>query len=182
MKKITLEDFWVLGSEELWNHIDALQKEVERLESENGLDRKTISVEGIEAFLRKKLHGWYIGSVDLDKEFGPHGYGFLAEIIQPLTAQQGFVPDWSKAPDTADRIDICWASGHYREGFHSIPRPTPKTGEKTAQQLAKEYVDKMVGGGNRADAYLILVEKLHNGEKLDDLCTAVGISLTVTEE
>lgn len=160
MKKIKRGDFWMLDADEAWGHVNALQTELDRLERA-WREWKAMTVEEIENFLKMAPHG----TVTSRKS--------LAEYIQPLTVQQGFVPDWSKAPDTVDWIDICWAPGHYREGFLSIPRPAPKTRERTAREKNTALRD-----------FICLNPNFDFGDAstVEEMLTRANISLTVTEE
>lgn len=174
MKKISREECYQTALVNLWNHIDALQKEVEWLERV-GSERKAMTVDQIRAYMSDNH------SFDMSIR--------LAEEIQPLTVQQGFVPEWSKAPLRATE----WACGFLKgpewcdeDTVIYIPRPSPKTREKDRDELLEEFqmdISKKFGWiPNGNTVWQFIAEELADGKPLKDLCRAAGISLTVTEE
>lgn len=119
MNKISREECYQTVLVNLWNHIDALQKEVERLEKVSG-------------------HQWPDGAVKIRKQ-----YVYDNGTIGPVT---------------------------------EIPRPAPKTRERTMEEKIEEFKRRGVFP-NLWNCW----ESLQDST-IDDLCLAAGIELTVTEE
>lgn len=174
MKQITGEEFNELVTridvmaknesykEALWSRIQEVQSSepmsVEQIE--NAIYQKALA-RGVDKFAKP-------GTMD----FGRWIKDYLIPAIIPLTVQQGFVPDWSKAPEWATSIVMLWSRQDEPWGcgpteFNRIPRPVPKMRPKTR----KEKVQAIRGSGMFLD-----VDKLKEST-LDDLLSVKGISL-----
>lgn len=107
------------------------------------------------------------------------------DAIRALTVQQGFVVDWSEAPDYAVRAAVVWSAqdGPWHTEFHSIPRPAPKMRQKTEMEKAESWIEWKIRthGDNEIDARESLIRRLLEGKTIDDLCRAAGIPLETTE-
>lgn len=109
----------------------------------------------------------------------------VAKIFQPLTVQQGFVVDWSKAPKDAEGVAIIWNGVGYGCACYSqietdtnsaliefIPRPAPKMRQKTREEKISGIVAKIGDNG-------MLWE--YSDEVVDYICRAAGIPLETEE-
>lgn len=136
VKKISRGDFWMLDADEAWSHVNAIQKELDRIgRVGHGMVERIIRVEGRDG---NSLEAHY---------------------------QDG-------RSQVFDFVDGEWA-----------PHPVPKAWERTKGQLCLAWVKW--AEKNSTSAWIPEMElatRLANGEKLDDLCRAANISLTVTEE
>lgn len=188
MKKITREQFKNYLSDiyvshdaksrkveqELWHHIQSLQDELDR--------KELMSVEDLADMVELKQYGFMKSTMRSDIED-------VCRILQPLTVQQGFVPDWSVAPHWALQFVGHWAVNiELSDKWHGefvIPRPTPPkvkrermATEKTSD-LVRHY--KKTLGLDRILSLDKIIEELDSGKTLSDLCTAAGIDLFVEE-
>lgn len=173
MKKITREEFdrlyrVPLGADELWTRIQEAQCS------------EPMNVDQIEPVLRKVFQDKF-GSSQPTTEWMDCLYK-MAKAVAPLTVQQGFVPDWSKAPEGTvgcvafftGSVEAYWKPGATGcDNVTFIPRPAPKTRERTHQEKVHELMKKIT---------IDPVFQSVNKELVDNLCRAAGISLTVTEE
>lgn len=136
--------------------------------------REPMSVEEI----RGKVLSWC--RANSQAEIRDDDIAELVEIVQPLTVQQGFVPDWSKAPEWANCVSLYWARMHGSDrSFHgeailfdNIPRPAPKMRQKTREEKVAEIVAKIGDNG-------MLWE--YSDEVVDYICRAAGIPIEVAE-
>lgn len=99
----------------------------------------------------------------------------IAKAVQPLTVKQGFVPDWSKAPEWANGVRIEWSTcpptADGRMWITDLPRP------KVKRMRTRE--EKEIAVGNKLNIYGICT--MLSDSSLDDLCRAANISLEVEE-
>ncbi len=181
MKNITREEFERLVFELTGRNVLNASAEMFWSRIQEAQSSEPMSVDQIEPVLRKVFQDKF-GSSQPTTEWMDFLYK-MAKDVAPLTVQQGFIPDWSKAQyDGVKGVTWCFVyeteeeiSGDMAHGYESydgyIPRPTPKTRERTRD----DKIAKLVELG-----YVINARML-NGAKdstIDDLCTASGISLT----
>lgn len=119
----------------------------------NNLDTgnsEPISLESIVAHIRQEIKSYAWGSIESSNaqrniSTQDELVFTLARIVAPLTVQQGFTPDWSKAPELARGIAILWRT--HDDGdpdtIQYIPRPAPKMRRKTMSELSREVLDKI---------------------------------------
>ena len=114
------------------------------------------------------------------EQFDTMGPTTAWHLINALQEEQGFVPDWSKAPSWALSATTKW-SGHTssiedEDIINIIPRPLPPKVERarTREELGNELWNLGVRIG---DTFHDLKE-----ESVKDLCLVNGVSLTVLEE
>lgn len=174
-KRITREELdEILGKNSPWEEIDAeLWSRIQEAQSS-----EPMSLNDIDKFLSDAGVEWVEFETKLDGK--KPGLRPLSQLIQPLTVQQGFVPDWSKA-GAGVRGYVCrwW----YKDTFSSIDagefffqRPAPKTRQKTREERVNSIINTM--GGDLAS--YALTSKLSDST-IDDLCRAAGIPLETTE-
>ena len=125
-----------------------------------------------------------------NREFGDWWKKYLLPKVQKLTVKQGFVVDWKSVPDKAQCVVVRWSedsADSWRTSskvIQVIPRPTPKPHKRTNTELIEALAEYMYHDNqeNYDVIFRLIAEKLANGEKLDDLCQAAGISLEVNDE
>ncbi len=107
----------------------------------------------------------------------------MAKAVQPLTVQQGFVVDWSKAPSWAQGVRIIFDDGQAWIGgpegkcfppqgrwFKTIEyhnRPTPKATPRTTGEKCADLIHR--------------ITTMLDPDEIDELCKAAGIPIEVTE-
>lgn len=153
-----------------------------------------MGVKEIETHLKSNWETTAHPVFDRLKENGNNGWSTLCRTIQPLTRRQGFVPDWSKAPEWANCVSLYWARMHGSdrsfEGeavmFDAIPRPAPKMREMSAFEKVFAYTvwksKKRAEAGYEDSPYYssnLLAIELAEGKTIDELCKAAGISTQV---
>lgn len=99
MKKISREECYQTALVNLWNHIDALQKEVERLESENGF-----TVDWSRAPDRSDIIGCAVVFTTWTEARESLGQGFAGYIPRPPTETRERT---AREKNTALRDFIC---------------------------------------------------------------------------
>lgn len=123
----------------------------------------------------------------------------VAQEVLPLTVQQGFVPDWSKAPkvdgELPDKAAVFWYwdLGGVKKypAFQHWHRPAPKMRQKTDEQLLENLVESYFKTDGKAglaehdtrlaDAWAKVAREMVAGKSIQDLCRAAGIPLEVPE-
>lgn len=106
----------------------------------------------------------------------------MAKAVAPLTVQQGFVPDWSKAEAGHVGIvlyftewpEITYGHAHGLAGY--IRRPAPRMRQKTRD----EKVHDLYKPYGAQDWSIGMTDALAEST-IDDLCRAAGIPLEVPE-
>ncbi len=97
---------------------------------------------------------------------------YLAAAPKPA---QGFVPDWSKAPDWATDIGIYWHSQGATKFYTKIPRPAPAklTPEEIEEEARKVACDAFMvtGTSDYADVYAAIDAYLAKKAELDALAS-----------
>ena len=108
----------------------------------------------------------------------------IAKAIQPLTVQQGFTPDWSKAPEWTGGVIVQWSNDMLSPMdkcfCHFIPRPIPKMRPKTPHE---KLTDLMAHGTSATRITWMEVARATTleGKTLDDLLADRGIATEVQE-
>lgn len=132
--------------------------------------RETMSVEEIEKRLRSD---WMTLPSVVGEMNNSLAWNGLARAIQPLTVQQGFVPDWPKAPEYANSVKWHWSRD--TDGGNVIStRPAPKMRQKTREEKIADL---------RSNAVIMnwpTIGQLKD-DTIDDLCRAASIPLETEE-
>jgi hypothetical protein len=174
MKKITEAQFCVMGWDERWDHIKALQTELETRGQGMGVD----FLESEEKFTDRLYAAGWEDSADAQWDGAEK---LRKELVNALTVPQGFVPDWSSKdiPNDATRLVVIARNGfNYIKDIAEWTRPLPPKVERARTRM--EMIRALMQGGfvhSNIACHPDLKDSV-----LADLCTAAGISLTVLEE
>lgn len=190
MKKITPEEFealkialWsmpALGYEEFSSFMEHHWSRIQEAQSS-----EPMSWEDVEDIIKPLMTKEQYAMNDFE---GVRHSAIVAKGIAPYTSKQGFIPDWSKAPEWC----VGWRPTWERRGVVApwvvtpfeycagpfVPRPTPKTRERTVEELIAAWVSEYNKKNNTDAGAFHLSKLLASGHSLKWLCETDNISLT----